>query len=291
MNEFSIRITTIAFMLAALIALTSTAAGAASVFYQPQNRDAQITDAAWRQTFAELQRAGHDELVLQWTRYDDEDFGGVDGWLAEVVNAALAAGLEVRLGLQWRSDWFAALEASGGAWDERLNQWLQLSLEQARQWAGFSEHPGFSGWYLPLELPDRGLDGAARRDALQQQLGRLVRALDAPLAASSYFTGFVPPAAYGGWLEDLSAATGVAIWVQDGAGGGQLDGAERALYLDALACNIGIIREAFVRTSVDEQPFQARAGSPDTPDVPGCHRELVFSLRYLPQGSALPNGE
>ncbi|MEX0915379.1 MAG: DUF4434 domain-containing protein [Wenzhouxiangellaceae bacterium] len=290
MNSFSSRITTGTCVLMALIVLTSTGASAASVFYQPQNGDAQLTDAAWQQTFAELQRAGHDELVLQWTRYDDEDFGGVDGWLAGVVNAALASGLKVRLGLHGRSDWFAALEATGGAWDERLNQWLQLSLEQARQWAEFSEHPGFSGWYLPLELPDRGLERAARRDALQQQLGRLARALDAPIAASSYFTGFVPPAAYGDWLADLSAATGVEIWVQDGAGVVDLDGTERALYLDALACNIGIIREAFVRTSVDEEPFQARAGTLDAPNAPGCHRELVFSLRYLPQGSALPNG-
>lgn len=267
----------------------SPPAAADSVFYQPQNRDAQLPEAAWREIFTGLQNAGHEELVLQWTRYDDEQFGGRDGWLAGVVDGALTAGLRVRLGLHWQDAWFDSLESDSGAWDEQLNHWLQVSLEQAREWAEFSEHPGFSGWYLPLELPDRGLGQSARRHALQQQLRHLARALDAPLAASSYFTGFLPPAAYADWLDDLSDATGIEIWVQDGAGVIDLDAAERELYLERLDCDIGIIREAFVRTSADDEPFQARPRTPDAPDTAGCHRELVFSLRYLPEGSALPN--
>ncbi|MDT8449917.1 MAG: DUF4434 domain-containing protein [Wenzhouxiangellaceae bacterium] len=261
---------------------------AAAVFYQPQNRDAGVAAAEWRQTFEDLRRAGHDELVVQWTRFDSEDFGGADGWLSGVVDQALEAGIRVRIGLAWDSAWFARLEAGGASWQAYFNGLLRESYLQAGRWQAYRAHPGFAGWYLPLELPDRGLTDRARQAIVAQQLGRLRTALDAPLAVSSYFTGFQPPSDYANWVLELGQLSGVEVWVQDGAGTGRLTAAQRDLYLDRLDCSIGIVHEAFVQVSGEGESFAAEARAPELPDAGDCHAPLVFSLRYLPQGLRLP---
>lgn len=261
---------------------------AATVFYQPQNRDAGVAEAEWRQTFEDLRRAGHDELVVQWTRFDSEDFGGVDGWLAGVVDQALEAGIRVRVGLFWDSAWFARLEAGSASWQAYFNGLLRESYLQAGRWQAYRAHPGFAGWYLPLELPDRGLTDRSLQAIVVQQLGRLRTALDAPLAVSSYFTGFQPPRDYAEWVLELELLSGVDVWVQDGAGTGRLTAAQRNLYLDRLDCSIGIVHEAFVQVSGEGEPFAAEARKVKIPDAGGCHAPFIFSLRYLPQGLRLP---
>lgn len=273
----------------AVIWLSTAHASAASVFYQPQNRDSEITTEQWQQIFVDLRQAGHGELIVQWTAYDDEDFGGAEGWLARVVDTALSSEMRVWIGLYWDSDWFAALEHGGSNWGMHLNGLFWDNLGQAVRWQGFSGHQGFSGWYLPLELPDRGLTAAATQGVLEQQLARLREALDAPLALSSYFTGFQPPQTYADWLLGLKRVAGVDIWVQDGAGVGQLSKSQRNLYLKELDCSIGIVREAFEQTSAPDEPFTAIARPPDVPPDPGCHKSIIFSLRYLPEG--LPIGQ
>lgn len=262
-------------------------AAADSVFYQPQNRDAGITSEQWQTLFTDLRRAGHEVLVVQWTAYDEQDFGGPDGWLGDVIDSALEADMQVWIGLAWNSGWFAELENRSPAWDMYLNRLLLDSLAQAERWRQYEDRPGFAGWYLPLELPDRGLADRDRQAVLAQHLVRLTQALQAPLAVSSYFTGFQQPASYAKWMLELHQTTGAEIWVQNGAGVAWLTDSQRAMYLGLLDCRIGIIHEAFEQSSAPGEPFAAVARPPTRAGTRDCHKRLIFSLRYLAEGSPL----
>lgn len=275
-------------MVVLLIMLAAPAWGA-TVFYQPQSRDSGLGPAQWSAIWEDLKRQGHDGLVVQWTRFNDEDFGGSTGWLAKVIDSAMEAGLETHIGLYWNDAWLDSLLADESAWGDRLNLMLQRNLDTAHDWRHLVARKEFAGWYLPLELPDRGLHGADRRALLTRQVALLAEALEGPLAASSYFTGFQAPRDYAGWLEALTEEAGVTLWVQDGAGVKQLTSRERALYLELLDCRIGIIREAFEQISAPEEPFSARPRAPDASvDVADCHETLHFSLRYIAPGNTLP---
>lgn len=269
----------------ALFLLMAAPLRADMVFYQPQLRDQSISLEQWQAVFADLRQSGHEGLVVQWSWYEGEDFNGPGGWLADVVDAALEADLSIYMGLSWHDDWFPALAATSSSWGDRLHAWLQQSYRLARSWEHLRQAPGFAGWYLPLELADRGLHDPARQRVLAEQLGRLARALDAPLAVSSYFNGQQSPSAYANWLSGLMDEAGVIVWVQDGHGVASLRDSERRLYLDALDCRIGIIREAFEQASAPGEDFSARPRSPER--AHGCHSNLIFSLRYLPEAAGV----
>jgi hypothetical protein len=272
-----------------LLVMLTTPVWGATVFYQPQSRDSGLGPAQWSAIWEDLKRQGHDGLVVQWTQFNDEDFGGSTGWLAQVIDSAMEAGLETHIGMYWNDAWFESLHADGSAWGDRLNLMLQRNLDTARKWQHLAARKEFAGWYLPLELPDRGLHGSDRRALLKQQVTLLAEALEAPLAVSSYFTGFQSPRDYARWLETLAEEAGVTLWVQDGAGVKQLTSRERPLYLELLDCRIGIIREAFEQTSAPDEPFSARPKAPEAAvNLADCHETLLFSLRYIAAGNALP---
>ncbi|MEE1887226.1 DUF4434 family protein [Pseudomonas carassii] len=249
------------------------------LFYQPLNRDANVTPAQWQQLWRATKAQGGKTLIVQWSAYGDSDFGGAHGWLAGSLREAQAQGLELVLGLYMDPAYYQRLEQLDG---EGLNSYFKAqlgrSLTQYQQLKADWALP-VSGWYLPLELDDLHFRDAARRDALYTQLQAFNRQLDKPLHISAFSAGQLSPRVNGAWLDQL-ASLGLNVWWQDGAGTGRLAPLVRQGYEQALPCRVGIVREAFRQVSQPGQPFRAEPAQPGL--IGGCHAEAVFALRYRP---------
>lgn len=255
------------------------------VIYQPQSRDAVLNAGQWRQLWQDTVRNGGKTLIVQWTRYGDERFGGAQGWLAASLKEAHAQGLELVLGLYLDSAYYTRISEldSGGLaayWKSQLGDSLAQQRE-VRRWG-----LPVAGWYLPMELDDLHFQAADRRDGLFVQLQEFNRKLDAPLHLSAFSTGKLAPEAQAAWFGRL-ADLNLKLWWQDGAGTGRLPPLVRDGYARALPCQVGIIREAFRQVSAEGQPFRAVPQQPLMQD--GCHEQAVFALNYRPWAKVLPS--
>lgn len=289
-------------VLAFLAALWLSAASAAdSVFYQPQVRDAVVTAEEWRQMFRSLHGQGTSTLVVQWTRYGDERFGGRGGWLDRVLQLAAGEGLGLELGLYADPAFFAWAQERGPALAARLRSHVRENLAVAAQWNELSTTGAVRGWYLPAELDDLNWQAEDKRGLLAEALQELRAGLGggpAKLSLSAFFGGYMAPPDYAAWLRDVVAG-GWFVWVQDGSGTGQLSAAQRRIYLDALfPCpgseELGLIVESFRQMSSADKPFRARpATAAELESIRQDYRrhcparQAVFSLRYLPVAAGI----
>jgi hypothetical protein len=254
-----------------------------ALFYQPQTGDAVVEPDQWAEIWRQCKAHGFDRVIVQWTRYGDEDFGGDHGWLRNALRQARQAGLGLVLGLYQDPDYFSRLNDLSGLsryWKELFDQTL---LQQRLL---LSEGVVADAWYLPAELSDRTFNDHDRRKDLLEQLNGLMQHLQQPLQLSAYSTGQLAPAANARWLDELHSV-GVMVWWQDGVGVAELPALVRTAYVQALSCETGIVSEAFRRTSVDDEPFTAVPADPQRHS--SCHPSAVFSLRYMPWGAALPS--
>ncbi|QCT20386.1 DUF4434 domain-containing protein [Jejubacter calystegiae] len=289
-------------LLCATLAFSAGVQAMTAVIYQPQLRDRSVALPQWQQLMGQLRLQGFDTLVLQWTRYGDA-FNDRQGqkWLMQRADAARQAGLKLIVGLHADPDFFTRQIQPPAAQENYLNQLLFRDLEQARQWLTAGAH--IDGWYLSAEVDDLHWRTDESREKLMAWLSSSRRQLatiaDRPVAISSFFAGNMTPDGYRQLVSEM-AATGVRIWVQDGAGVGKLSATERQLYLDrslfeGAAPGAGVVYEIFRQTSgadasfsarpVSEQEFRqiwnrSRSGSQ------GKDR-LFFSLRYLPQARGI----
>lgn len=254
------------------------------IIYQPLNSDAQVSPAQWRQIWQASARQGAQTLIVQWTAYGDQTFGGANGWLAQTLRLAQEQGLKLVLGLSLDAAYYQRIDQLDSAglanyWATQLGQALAQQRQLREQW----KLP-VAGWYLPMELDDLHFQDSARRDELQRQLKAFTTKLEAPLHISAFSAGKLAPAVQGQWLAQL-AGLGMQVWWQDGAGTGRLPPLVRQSYAAALPCSVGIIHEAFRQTSKPGQPFRAEPAAPAT--TGGCHAVAVFELRYRPWGRPL----
>ncbi|WP_085623189.1 MULTISPECIES: DUF4434 family protein [unclassified Pseudomonas] len=267
------------FLALCLLALCLPASADQRLFYQPLNRDANVTPAQWQQLWHATVAQGGKTLIVQWSAYGDSDFGGAQGWLAASLRSARAQGLQLVLGLYMDPAYYQRLDELDG---EGLNSYwkaqLGRSLGQYRQLRKTWQLP-VDGWYLPLELDDHHFREAARRDALHSQLQAFNRQLDKPLHISAFSAGKLSPRVNAAWLDQL-AGLGLTVWWQDGAGTGRLPALVRQGYEQALPCRVGVVREAFRQVSKPGQVFRAEPAEPR--QGAGCHAEAVFDLRYRP---------
>lgn len=256
------------------------------VIYQPLNQDAVLTSEQWRQLWRATVQNGGRTLIVQWTRYGDERFGGASGWLANSLREAHAQGLELVIGLHMDSAYYSRineLDSAGLAayWQAQLGASLTQQREVREQW-----NLPVAGWYLPMELDDLHFQAADRREVLHTQLQEFNRKLDGPLHLSAFSTGKLAPEVQASWFAEL-AGLRLKLWWQDGAGTGRLSPLVRQRYADALPCEVGIIREAFRQVSAEGQAFRAVPGAPAL--GAGCHTEAVFALNYRPWAKVLPS--
>lgn len=255
------------------------------LFYQPLSADSRLSPLQWQGIWRTTRLKGVQTLIVQWTAYGDEDFGGRDGWLAQPLRAASQQKLELVLGLSMDPAYFQRqreLDQQGLSfyWRNQLGRALQQQRQLRDEW----QLP-VTGWYLPLELDDQQFRTPSSREELQNLLSALTSQLDAPLHLSAYSAGILSPTVYAHWLTDLSTL-GVQVWWQDGVGTGSISAMGRRAYLAALSCQTGIILEAFRQTNKPEEPFRAVPAMPAMADA-GCHATAVFSLRYRPWGQPL----
>ncbi|ROL74164.1 DUF4434 family protein [Pseudomonas vranovensis] len=262
-----------------LFVLSLQATADERLFYQPLNRDAQLSEAQWRALWQATAAQGGKTLIVQWSAYGDSDFGGARGWLANSLRLAHEQGLQLVLGLYMDAAYYQRIDELDGAglaayWRAQLGNSLAQQRKIRQDW----QLP-VAGWYLPMELDDLHFHSADRRQALYTQLQAFNRRLDAPLHISAFSAARLSPAVNARWLEQL-ASLKLQVWWQDGAGTGRLAPLVRQHYEDALPCSIGIVNEAFRQTSAAGQPFTAVAAQPQLRS--DCHPRAVFSLRYRP---------
>lgn len=271
------------------------------VFYQPQLRDRAVA-VAWPEVFAGLRREGFDTLILQWTEYGEafaDDAGR--NWLGDRIREARASGLDVVLGLAADSGTHAGLKSAGPFLPGSFAEILARNGQSASRWVASLGPQQIAAWYLPFEIDDlkwRQADALAQLQRyLAEQVRQLQRIHHRPVYVTTYFTGSMEPEHYASMLRTLHA-TGVRLWVQDGAGTARLNAAERKLYLDAVtrcpgSAAHGMVFEVFRQTAHDgdfrAEPLSADAdGAAAKRRAPCNGAAVVFSLRYLPAGRQLP---
>lgn len=273
------------FVLVLLCSFAGTVRADQSLFYQPLNADAALSQEQWKQLWQTTARQGVHTLIVQWTAYGTDDFGGPHGWLAQSLKQAHESGLQLVLGLYMDPAYYQRLtELDGPGLESYWQYQLGRSLTQQRILRRDWQLP-LSAWYMPMELDDLHFLDAGRRQSLQRQLKDFTGKLDAPLQLSAFSAGKLAPAVYAAWLQDI-ASLGVQVWWQDGAGTGSLATPVRAAYAGALPCRIGVVDEAFRQTSKPGQAFRAE---PATPQSIGsaCHPRALFELRYRPWAAVL----
>ncbi|MGY3945641.1 DUF4434 domain-containing protein [Aeromonas tecta] len=265
------------------------------IFYQPQLRDAAISEARWDEILAQVKREGFDTLIVQWTRYGEAFTKPEEkAWLTARLKRADEAGLTLILGLYSDPDFFQHQDQSAGHLDRYLGQQESHNLSLAQEWQELLGEGRIAGWYLPAELDDFNWREPERQVLLARHLENLGKDLHelnpVPVYISSFFTGKMSPQAYRELLTRM-ADKGVSLVVQDGSGTGVLSQPERDLYLSALEpCEgrvAGLVHELFVQQrGSGEFKAEPLAESQQralwsAPNRCGSQR-WFFSLRYLP---------
>ncbi|MFJ4156794.1 DUF4434 family protein [Pseudomonas sp. NPDC089752] len=267
------------FLAICMLALCLPALADQRLFYQPLNRDADVSPAQWQQLWRATAAQGGKTLIVQWSAYGDSDFGGAQGWLANSLREARAQGLELVLGLYMDPAYYKRIEELDGDglssyWKAQLGRSLSQYQQLRKDW-----NIEVEGWYLPMELDDLHFRDVARREALYSRLQAFNRQLDKPLHISAFSAGKLAPRVNAAWLDQL-AGLGLTVWWQDGAGTGRLPAMVRQRYEQALPCRVGVVREAFRQVSGSGEAFRAQGTKPRL--TGGCHVEAVFALRYRP---------
>lgn len=259
---------------------------ATDLFYQPLNQDQPISKRQWTTLAHTLRKEGMGALIVQWSQYGPETFGGPQGWLAQNLQALMQAGLPLWFGLYADPGYFREIHSDAVSQQHYLHRYFTAVHATYQQWQPWLKRhrQDIRGLYLPLELSDYDFPTAAQRAQLSQILARQVERYPYPLMISLYLAGQLTDAEIAEWVSQLTAL-GLRVYVQDGAGTQNLDRATRQRYLSQLPCHVGLIKEIFQQDKSSRQ-FQAvrlePAASQQIRHPTSCHPRALFSLRYLP---------
>lgn len=266
-----------------------------TLFYQPLNRDRHVNLAQWQQLLHDSRQQGITALVVQWSRYGEQDFLTGEQLLPQVLAQAQQQGMRLWLGLSADPDYFRQMQQPFAQRQHYFRQQLALALVQM---TALAQHPlvqseRFAGWYLPFELNEQDFQTVAEADWLIAELSAFRRHTEAPVAISAYSNAQLPAALYLIQLNKL-ADSGLTLWLQDGGGAELQPAAAQQQLLAGLDCRIGVIIEAFRQPDYHSDQFSARKAtaaelSAARQRIKPCHSLLYFSLRYMPWNpSVLP---
>ena len=283
-------------ILVSLLWLPLAAQSMTALFYQPQVRDMQLSNAAWPAVFREVRRLGIDTLVLQWSQHGDSFAEGQEQrWLNDRLEDAIDAGLNLVIGLYADPQVFSRLEQPTDLLETYFLKLLEKDRALAGLWATVLPGEKVIGWYLPLEIDDRRWREAGAFDVLVERLhaetDELNRISGKPVFISSFFAGNSSPDNYAAMVRRLTESTGLKVWIQDGRGTHKLTDAQRGLYLNSLfACpgsvGAGLIFEIFNQVGADDA-FRAERRDPASLRAALSQRapcggdNVFFELRYL----------
>lgn len=256
-----------------LLATTTHVSAAVSIIYQPLLAHMAIDETAWPKLFQQVRRSGIDTLVFQWTSHGDAFTAGAEAaWLEQRAQDALAADLNLIIGLSADGDTFQRLEQPSAVLPAYFRKIREKDRALVSKWQQLIPDERLSGWYLPLEIDDKrwrlGVDQDALIDYLQHTSAE-INGLDSrkrTIIISSFFTGQMSPQRYAVLTHQIHDRSGINLWIQDGAGVGNLTTAERSLYLTTLTqCNTnqspkvqGVIYELFKQVKSKNHTFVAK---------------------------------
>lgn len=273
-----------------------------AVYWQPQDRDLEVSDANWQTLMQRVRKAGFDTLVVQWTRYGDS-FSTQENIerLRQKVSGAQHAGLKIILGLYMDPEFFNRQKQPPAALINYLDRLRVFDAKQLQLWQDELKIKP-DGWYISAEIDDLNWREQSVRQLMLQWLrdtsNHIKQHTNKPVYISSFFVGNMAPAAYRTLLEEIQTQ-GLNVWVQDGRGVNKLTENQIKLYLDTVfACPdqgvsaaSGIVYEMFNTTS--EQTFNAIAKPAADinalleQDKSCPNQRLYFSLRYLPMSAGI----
>lgn len=263
-----------------------------TAFYQPLNRDIVLRPADWQRLFKQAHQQGLSALVVQWTRYGEQDFMAADRQLQQVFQLALQYNIRIWVGLAADPDYFRQMEQPFEQRQHYLQRQLEINLEQLNRLHFLlgEYQPIFAGWYLPFEIHDNDLNNIEQATWLRQQLKTFAVSAGDTVAVSTFSNGNLQPESFARQLQ-LLADDGLTVWFQDGSGAALLGGEGRNTLLQQLDCRIGVIIEAFRQPQYGEsfsaRPASGKELSNATNAIRSCHPKLYFSLRYLPYSSGM----
>lgn len=274
------------------------------VFWQPQNRDLNISDAKWQALMHDVRKTGFDTLIVQWTGYGDS-FSTLEDRkkLQEKIYAAKQAGLNLILGLYMDPEFFERQKQPAAALQNYLDKLRVLDIKhlQLLQEELLIEP---DGWYLSAEIDDFQWREQSARSLMLKWLKdtrvQIEKHSEQPVYISSFFVGNMTPKAYAGLLRKIQEE-GLKVWVQDGSGVNKLTETQRSLYINNIFDCIdkrnnaadGIIYEVFM-ADVNKQ-FNALPKPIDelnkllTNESFCTSKRALFSLRYLPISAGVLN--
>jgi hypothetical protein len=232
------------FLLPALLA-GRPAGGLTSTFLQWWASHRDWEESRWVALFGYLRQLGVEELVVQWTRYDDLDFTPL---LERTLAMAEDHRMRVWVGLAQESTWWRDVEGGPGAALETLRRvGAQCSGQGRALMALCRRRKAFRGWYLPFEFEDENWNEASIV-GVQGELRRLRRELR-PLAVSGFTNRRLGPAVLARWWRAVARGGVDEVFFQDGIGAGKMTLDLWPAYLraleDALGKRLRVVVELF----------------------------------------------
>ncbi|WP_367989091.1 DUF4434 domain-containing protein [Vibrio sp. NTOU-M3] len=260
-------------------------------FYQPLNQDKTLKQQDWFSIAKTMERYELSQVVVQWTQYGDETFGGPSGWLALNLETLVDNDIQLWLGLYSDPNYFKRIHANVEQQKQYLTRYFEELEKSYQRWKPWIEQhqPKINGLYLPLELSDYDFVTQQQRDLITNVLAQQVKKYPMPLMVTLYLAANNDPDVIRKWTKEIRQA-GITLYVQDGAGTQSLSGEQRRNYLNSLSCETGLVREVFVQEQQSSQ-FVAKKMNKQAflklVTQRSCHSSILFSLRYFPDNNPL----
>ncbi len=256
----------------------------AGTFLQLTFQQGEWETQRWEKLFDSFQQLGLEELVIQWTVYDQTAFFESEEQpsvakppLETLLRLADRAGMRVFVGLAHDSSFWQKIKRDPELLEVYLRRVRLESEGTASLLANLVvQHQSFQGWYLTHEIDDQNWLEPARRQLLFDHLRATTQTLErltpgSSVSLSGFSSGFAEPRILGLFWQELTQQSGIdRLFFQDGIGAGKLELDTLPKYLDSLRtslaqsdCQLQIVVELFEQISAPDEAFLAKPASLD----------------------------
>lgn len=274
-------------------------------FVQLWRDDARRSPANWNQWFLNIDHLGFEEIIVQWSSYDDISFHvdarpGVENapTLAAFIKAAARHRKRIWLGLDYDPRFWQSIAVAPSGVEQYLSTRLAKISERLPRLLHSLQATDTSteiirGWYISDEIDDINWKDSARQKLLFAYLKDLRSILrkahkDWPVLISGFSNGACPPDALTGFWNSALNLTGIdGVLFQDGVGAGKLTLDQLEMYLKNFHANLvgadhrfGVIVELFQFTQENESTAAQFHAAPFS----RVSRQISIARQY----SALP---
>ncbi len=243
----------------------------------------------WDQLFRYLKKLEIKEVVIQWVVYDDANFIQQENnghTLDRVINLAASAGIKVRLGLVYDSQFWTKIQRE----PPLVEVYLRRLLLQSKATAGLlaQRYPNITNYYIATEVDDKNWQDSASRLILFNYLKELTSYLHglvpgSGVAISGFSNALVDPGTLENfWIDLLKTSDIDTVFFQDGIGTKKMQISSLPLYLKAIeravrhqGRRLGIVIELFQQ--IKSEPFQASPAS-----LKSIQQQIAIAEQYAP---------